>query len=197
MTIEKGQEWGRIVDRRLGGEPAEGDLAHELGVDASGPVDSQSRRWRELPIDVLDITCTLRDGSEVRLSTVTNVVCGRSLFGAFCVISSTSFVRGHRFFERAHPNDGRFEWLEFASTMSTRQRFAFARRVRSGTHLPHPAARAGSGPEYTATFRRPVTVRVGDRRLRGVIRVKVRIVADGSVTHIPTDVRSDADPEVL
>jgi len=39
---------------------------------------------------------------------------------------------------RAHPNDGRLDVVAVAATMSMRARRQARRRLRTGSHLPHP-----------------------------------------------------------
>lgn len=66
---------------------------------------------------------------------------------------NAEFLDGRDVAPRGHPNDGRFELLTFASSMSRRERWQARRRASDGTHLPHPlitvtstsAARIGSG----------------------------------------------------
>ena len=187
MTIEKGKDWGRIVADRSGGEPIEGDLALEVGVEPDPDTWKRTSTWLELPLDVLDVTFTFTDGTSSRHSTTGSVVCGRSAWGEFCIVASTSFVKGRRIFDRAHPNDGRLDWLRFAPTMTFRQRLAFTRRTRLGTHLPHPDVKTGTGRTYETTFGRPVNAYIGEKRFRGVIALSVALIPDGTITHIPAD----------
>lgn len=197
MTIEKGKEWGRLVSQPRGGEPVVGDLARELGVE---PISTTQRivvAWRELPLDLLDVTCVLEGGSQSRFTTSTHVTCGRPWGGEYCIVSSTSFVAGRRIFDRAHPNDGRLDWLRFTQNMNLRQRLAFRRRTGVGTHLPHPDVHTGTGTYFEANFRRPVTVRAAHTAVRRVVSLSVTVVPDGSLTHIPAGDGEVGQPDVL
>lgn len=184
MTIEKGQEWGRIVAHHGGGEPLNPDLCAELGLDSSDTSPPSIGRWRELPIDLLRVEMTIESGEVITFTTPTHVVAGSRFRGRYCIVSSTSFVDRRRIFARAHPNDGRLDWLELDRPMALRQRILFFRRTRTETHLPHPQVRSGSSVEYHTTFDKPVRVRskIGHR---GVSSLRVHVVPDGSAVYIP------------
>ena len=186
MTIEKGQEWGRVVRERTSGVPCVGDLAAEVGIDENDdkPVDPP-QSWRELPLDVLEVTLTIRGGAETCVDTHLGVIAGRKYLGNFLIASSLSFVSGRRMFTRAHPNDGRLDWLIISSSMPLRQRLAFFRRTRLGDHLPHPAVSSGSAVSFSHEFARPVSVRVNGRAIGGVTKIDVRVRPDGTHTYIP------------
>ncbi|MEY2626332.1 MAG: hypothetical protein RJB08_91 [Actinomycetota bacterium] len=186
MTIEKGQEWGRVVSERTAGVPCVGDLAAEVGIDETNdePINPP-QSWRELPLDVLEVTLTTRGGAETCVDTHLGVIAGRKYLGNFLLASSLSFVSGRRIFTRAHPNDGKLDWLMIPSSMPTRQRLAFFRRTRLGDHLPHPAVSSGSAVTFSHEFARPVRVRVNERSISGVTKINVRVRPDGTHTYIP------------
>lgn len=186
MTIEKGADWGEPTEVRSGGIEASGDLAREIGLDAS-PLPGVVRSWLRLPIDVLEVTLVRRDGDAATHGTPTWVVLGSRFTGPFCVVSSTSFVGGRRMFSRAHPNDGRFDWLVFEPGFGGRERFAFWRRLRTELHLPHPRVTTGSGTTFERTWTRPLTARFeSGEQVRGVTGLRVVIRPDADWTHLPT-----------
>jgi len=184
VPIERGKEWGRIVDSHGGGESLTPDLTEELGLGEIDARSGESSRWRELPVDLLRVEMTLRTGEIVDFVTPTCIVAGRRWNGRFCVVSSISFVERRRFFFRAHPNDGSLHWLEMDPKMSFRQRRLFFRRLRIDMHLPHPGIRSGSGDSFVATFDKPVRVRSSVSK-RGVIALNVSVIPDGSVVYVP------------
>ena len=184
MTIEKGQEWGRVVAHHGGGEPLNPDLCAELGLEATTANTSSNGRWRELSIDLLRVEMTLASGEVITFTTPTHVVAGSRLRGRYCIVSSTSFVNRRRIFARAHPNDGRLDWLELDRPMALRQRILFFRRTRTETHLPHPQVRSGSSGDYDTTFDKPVRVRSKIDR-RGVSSLRVEVIPDGSTVYVP------------
>jgi len=184
MTIRPGEEWGRIVESTGLETPPTGDLAKELGL-SQGDVAS-GVTWRELPLDVLAVLYRLGDSTTGTLREVEWIEVGRRRFGKYFVAASTSFVRGRRMFARAHPNDGRFEWLLLDSSLGTRQRANFWRRTRTETHLPHPDIRTGTAVNHTVDFGRPKTLRGASGTLvRGVVSVEVTVESDAAVAHLP------------
>lgn len=184
MTIEKGSEWGVVVDVHVGGVVASDDLAREIGVSTrkaeySGP-------WRRLPLDTLVVLLTTKVGRVERHETAGWLVIGGRYRGEFCVVSSLSFVGGRRLFSRAHPNDGRLDWLSITPTMPLRQRIGFWRRTRTETHLPHPLVRTGTGVGFQRQFARPVRALFSDGTvIKRVVGVDVVTSPDSTHTHIP------------
>lgn len=188
MPIEKGSEWGSIVNERSGGIDAIGDVARDLGV--ADPVAAasgvSSGRWRRLPLDRIDFVLRLSDGSSRELSGVSWLQAGRRLRGRFVVVSSTSHVDGRRLFARAHPNDGRLDWLRIDPAMRLRERTMFWRRTRTESHLPHPMVVVGAAEVFSQSFDRPVTIRSGEGvRLDNVVELTAHVIPDATHTHIP------------
>ena len=183
MTIDKGADWGEVVVDRVGGVEPSGDLARDLGFP--GRPDHPGR-WRRLPIDRIDIRITLADGSFRQFSTLSWVVGGQKLRGECVVVASTAHVHDRRLFSRAHPNDGRLDWLAIGPAMRLRERMAFWRRTRTETHLPHPMVKAGAGTQFAHTFLRAIRVRSAEgESFSGVIEMHASIVPDATHTHIP------------
>lgn len=186
MTIEKGSEWGSVVAEKRDGIEARGDLARDLGIDGDD-IAGHPGPWRRLPIDAIEIVTKRATGEEGAITTTGWVRCGRRLLADLVIVSSTAFVDGRRLFSRAHPNDGRFDWIAIDASMPLRQRLTFWRRTRTETHLPHPLVRAGSGTAHTFTFAKPRTLISSDgQRVTGVVAFEARIVPDASATHIPS-----------
>lgn len=184
MTIEKGANWGEIVQTRVDGFVATGDLARELGL--AGAATNHQGPWLRLPLDLIDVVAVDSAGRRHERTIASWLVAGSLLRGEYCIVSSTSFVDGRRLFSRAHPNDGRLDWLAVQPSMSLRQRLAFRRRTRSETHLPHPLVGVGTGPGLSRSFVRPVTVRFeSSEPIKAVVELTSTIRPDATVTHIP------------
>lgn len=185
MTIEKGTNWGEVVAVRDGGIVTSGDLARELGwaerdVNHDGP-------WLRLPLDLIEVVAIDERGRRHERAVATWLTAGWHMRGDHLIVSSTSFVGGRRIFSRAHPNDGRLDWLAIQSSMTLRQRVAFRRRTRTETHLPHPLVKLGTGSMLSHSFTRPVTVRFeSDEPITAVVELTAAIRADATYTHIPT-----------
>lgn len=186
MVIERGKEWGSVVDHLGQGEPLHDDLAAELGLSRRRAASRWAGPWRELPVDVLRVALTKKNGNVIEFTTSTNVVAGRRLWGHFCIASSTSFVNRRRVFSRAHPNDGRLDSLELNPAMSIRQRLLFFHRLRSEMHLPHPQATTTSRLTFETKFERPVRVR-SQVNVRGVVALRITVIPDGSMVYVPAN----------
>lgn len=183
MTIEKSRDWGESVGAREGGIVVSGDLARELG---SSHGTGHEGRWLRLPLDLVAIEAIDEHGRRHLRSVATWVTAGSRLRGDYLIVSSTSFVGGRRIFSRAHPNDGRLDWLAIEPGMSLRQRLAFHRRTRSETHLPHPCVRIGTGSGVSRAFTHPVKLRFeAGEPIIGVVELNAQIRADATHTHIP------------
>lgn len=202
MTIEKGADWGSDVERpadlvvaandaelaallsrRSGGEgsvPAAvsaGDVFTTVGARPLG----DRTRVRRLPIDLVHVRL---DGGEP-LPVVAHLLVrlpwtgGGWWRGSVLAVMNAEFVGPYDIAPRGHPNDGRAETFELASSTTVRQRLAIRRRMRSGTHLPHPAITS-----------RPV------RRASWQFDTPRTVIADGVVvgraTSIEIDVEADA-----
>lgn len=185
MTIGKGSDWGEVVAARDGGIPATGDLGLELGVDDREA--THAGPWLRLPLDMITVEAVDTRGRRHERTIATWVIAGAPTRGDYFIASSTSFVGGRRVFSRAHPNDGRLDWLTIENGMTLRQRMAFHRRTRTETHLPHPFVRVGTGSTVSRSFARPVKIRFesGDP-IGNVVELTATVRADATFTHIPT-----------
>lgn len=184
MTIEKGAEWGTIVATRGDGVEPSGDLGRDLGV---GAMSAHVGPWRRLPIDAIEVAVRTASGQSHVVSTTGWVRCGCRFATDLVVVSSTAHVAGRRIFSRAHPNDGRLDWIVLDAAMPVRQRWTFWRRTRTETHLPHPLVRFGNGTEQVFEFARPVRLVSSDGlRIRRVVRIDARVIPDATATHIPS-----------
>lgn len=185
MTIEKGASWGEVVAACDGGILATGDLARELGVDDRKA--THDGPWLRLPLDMITVEAVDSRGRHHERVVTTWVTAGSQIRGDFLIASSTSFVGGRRIFSRAHPNDGRLDWLTIEPGMTLRQRLAFRRRTRTETHVPHPFVRVATGSTVSRTFVRPVRVWFeSGESIRNVVELNATIRADATCTHIPT-----------
>jgi diacylglycerol kinase family enzyme len=77
---------------------------------------------------------------------------------------------------RSHPNDGLFDITD--GTLPFSQRGAARRRVRTGSHLPHPALATQRASAWTTSFDRPVPVRLDGEVVATVTNLAVRIEPD-------------------
>lgn len=162
MTVHRGEPWGavgplpdegvvvaddagarRIVQdaRRRGGTVPPlgllgGDLCRTLGGrgDAARLRRSDARR---LPVDIGSV---LVDGRHHWF--VAHLVARRSWWrGRIVAVMNAEFHGPWDVAPRAHPGDGMLDVVDVAPSMTIGDRLRARARLRSGTHVPHPAIR--------------------------------------------------------
>jgi len=189
MTIAKGQPWGVAVDRpddllvvdsdaalaralvdgtgRPVG-PSDGDLHRSLGSPRP------RRRMQRLPVDLL--TCRIGEHTAVA---VAHVVIRSSWWrGPIIAAMNVDHVGHWNVAPRAHPNDGRVDVIEVASTMTVRERWQARGRLPAGTHVPHPAIVTSAVHTRSWQFDREMTVWVDGVRAGSARTVTVEVVPD-------------------
>ena len=206
MTIKPGDSWGREVPRPDGavtiegdhdvvpalqrGSPAAvvvaaGDLARTLGVVSSGGAPAERSTVNELPIDLVQVSL---DGADPVLACA-HVVArspwyrGHWLRGPILAVMNAEFIGDWDIAPRGHPNDGRVEVVEVASTMSWRDRIGARRRLPSATHLPHPGIATRSVRRHSWSFARPLEVVVDGQRVGRASTIAVVVVADAAIVY--------------
>lgn len=204
MTIKVGEPWGGVVptpadlvevrrdqDVARGVETARndpsappilvrgGDLARTLGASRSlGPTVNR------LPIDLLEVRL---DGAPSGV-VCAHVVARRPWWkggwwrGPVVLVMNAEFIGDWDVAPRGHPNDGRAEVFETES-MSIRHRVAARRRLRSATHVPHPAIVTRSIRTATIDHGEPLTVFLDGRRAGSATVIEVTVVPDAGVVH--------------
>lgn len=200
MSIERGRDWGDlgpipagiaiagddataadiVTAARRAGEPIPpirltgGDLARTLGVaqdrvDRPGAPDATGVRLR------VDVGAVLLDG---RLHWfVAHLVARRSwLRGRIVVAANAAFLGRWNIAPRAHPGDGRLDLLE--ADLPLGDRFEARRRLRSGSHLPHPGITQRRVDAAQVDLGRPMPVRLDGRPCGTARSLSVRVEAD-------------------
>ncbi len=190
MVIEKGGTYGRPgpvpaqlprwgSDRELAAHIAEagtapctavgGDVLATLGGGARPGVAPLA-----YPLDVLEVR--LDDGPTVLA--VAHVIARRRFWHGECAVAMNAAWRNDWYLgPRSHPNDGLVDVT--IGALSVQQRYLALRRVRTGSHLPHPKLKVTRTAHWKHTFRSPVGVWIDGRR-------------HGSARHIEIEVRPDA-----
>ncbi len=204
MTIRKGEEWGTVVARPIGLRHCDtdeslvmavaaerldppslgltgGDLHRTIGSPAPHDRDVVHR----LPIDLLHIVA---DG--VAHVAVAHIVVRPRLLrgswwrGGVVAVMNADHIGIFNVAPRAHPNDGRFDVVEVAPTMSLRDRIMARRRLPNGSHVPHPhiAVRTGQDEAWVFTHANQLWI---DGVHRGSVReLTVRIEPDAFAIHV-------------
>jgi hypothetical protein len=154
VTIKRGEPWGEVVERPrvlveapddaavaahlAGRDPRPvlvtgGDLLRTLGGRAA---DGRVRRY---PVDLLRVVL---DGT-TEVPAVAHVVVRRPgrrgwWRGPLWAACNVGAIGPWDVAPRAHPDDGRLDVVHVAASMSLRARAQARRRLRTGSHLPHP-----------------------------------------------------------
>jgi len=199
VTIRPGEPWGEVVEPPAGLVVAadDGTLARLLDLAAGDPVlvtggdllrtiggpsrDGQRRRY---PLDLLRVEL---DGAPA-VSAVAHVVVRRPgrlgwWRGPLWMAANVSHLGPWDVAPRAHPNDGRLDVVVVAGTMSVRTRRQARRRLRTGSHLPHPDITVTRAA--TATWRpgRGAVVIIDGGRPQRADAVTVTVDPDAALVH--------------
>lgn len=111
-------------------------LARALGTNGA-QLDSKS--MRALPFDLIKINFTNSSNEKVMVIAIGYALLRNSWWrGEITAVLNTSFIGDWDCAPRSHPNDGKFDVVTVGSQMRPMQRLIASRRLRLGTHLPHP-----------------------------------------------------------
>ena len=161
MTIKRGQDWGQLVERpdrlqifdddssfgsflsdnraldwsSMNFAILKSEAARDLGLSGARTESSQMLRTS---FDLIEVQAQVGDLRITRFL-VGQAVLGNGFFrGRTVGVFNVSFHAGRDWAPRAHPNDGKMDVVEFAEDMKFAQRFAAYRKLKTGSHLPHP-----------------------------------------------------------
>jgi hypothetical protein len=186
VTIRKGEDWGAPGDLPDGAPVASSDrelacavrehaLVGLVGGDLARTCGASGRLGQRLPIDVLDV---MIDG--VAHVAVAHVIARRSWWrGRVVAVMNAQYVDGRDVAPRSHPNDGRADVLDVDPSMTLQQRWHASRRLRLGTHVPHPLVAERRVKEWTTTFDPPLDICLdGERVMRRANELHVAVRPD-------------------
>jgi hypothetical protein len=202
VTVAKGEPWGRpgplppdgvevrsdsearaVVERaRRAGEPvpALGLLGGDLCRTIGGRGDAERLQSSEAVQLPADLGSVLLDGRQFWF--VAHLVARRSWWrGRVVGLFNAQYVGDWDVAPRAHPDDGQLELLDVSPAMPLRARLAARRRVRLGTHLPHPDIRTEAVAAWQTTFDPPLDVRLDGVDVGPMRNLAVRLEPDALV----------------
>lgn len=198
MTIQRGQPWGTPIQRPTHLPRAESDaelaswVAHDPG-GRYGVAAGDLHRSLGAPPDRAEMQLLPLDAFEVSFdgrSTigVAHLVARRGsrlgwLQGPLLVVMNADHLGTWSVAPRAHPNDGRLDVVEVASSMSVRDRLQARSRLSHGTHLPHPDITVRTVTDAAWEFARPMQLSVDGRHVGRIRRLAVRILPDHFAVH--------------
>ncbi len=148
-----------------------GDLARSVG--ATGDADRlHDGRGVVLPVDLVSV---LLDGRQHWF--VAHLVARRSWWrGRIVAVMNAQWHGSFDVAPRSHPNDGRVDVLD--AHMPIGERLKARRRLRTGTHVPHPAIEEHRVVAWATTFNPPLSVWLDGERCGPVRDLAVRVEPD-------------------
>ena len=155
-----------------------GDLHRSLGSPEGEAVT------RKVPIDLIAVAI---DGR--RLAAVAHVIArrrGRSGWwrGPILAVMNVDHLGDWDAAPRAHPNDGWLDVIEVGESMSLRARWQAWRRLRTGSHVPHPEIAMRRIRSESFTFASPMGVWIDGVDSGAVRSLHVEVEPDGAEVYV-------------
>jgi hypothetical protein len=200
VTIRKGELWGEpgplprhgvivrsdreareiVTAARRAHEPIPplglvgGDLCRTLGGTGDA-ARLRSEQAMQLPVD---LGAVLLDG---RLHWfVAHLVARRSWwFGRVVVAMNAQYVGDWDVAPKSHPNDGRLDVLDGSPSLG--QRWQARSRLKTGTHVPHPAIEVRRVSALQLDFARPTPIELDGEPVGSATTLSVRVEPDALV----------------
>jgi hypothetical protein len=201
VTIRRGEPWGEpgalaadacVVadDRAVASAVAAGatevgivggDVHRTLGSPRRDADDLHRGRGVRFPLDVVEVRATRPDGSVLEDVAVAHlIVRGRSMWGGpTLVVMNAAFAGDRNLGPRAHPNDGRLDVTIGSLPWSDRR--AARARMRTGTHVPHPALEERRVRELHHELARPRRLWLDGTPVGEVVAIAVTCRSDAVV----------------
>ena len=208
MTIRKGVNWGQQIARPEDLVTCQDDaaasvlitnnllnlqklpqieirssnLARVLGIggakNTTDSRDTTSKIFSTL-FDLIRVDCVTVDGTAITVFCLGYALLRNSWWhGEIVAVLNQSFIGDWDCAPRAHPNDGKLDVVIVSSKMKPSQRLRASRRVRSGTHVPHPDITTVQRTYFEATISGPKILVVDGRRIAAVKACKFTVIPD-------------------
>jgi len=201
MTIKRGQDWGQLVERpdrlhifdddssfgsflsdnraldwsSMNFSISKSEAARDLGLSGARTDSSQMLRTS---FDLIEVQAQVGDLRITRFL-VGHAVLGNGFFrGRTVGVFNVSFHAGRDWAPRAHPNDGKLDVVEFAKDMKFAQRFAAYRKLKTGSHLPHPDISYHQSNQYQFDDLRATRLTVDSLDLGAVKTCTFQVIVD-------------------
>jgi hypothetical protein len=181
VTIRKGEPWGEPVGsdaaspRVVAASDREIALAADRGETTVGVVAGDlcrtlGGRGSLQTIAPIDLGTAVAD--DVRHTFAAHVVARSPGWrGRFVMVMNAEHLARWDVAPRSHPNDGRLDTLD--ATLSLSDRWKAWRRIRLGTHLPHPAIIERRVTEASFAFEQPLHIFVDGEHVGTARRLDV------------------------
>jgi len=198
MTIHKGQQWGdlRVPPEDLVIADSDAELRHILdGDDAWPPVVGLSggdlmrtvggsghlarfTSGQPLPHLPIDVVRVVADESRETLF-VAHLVARRGWWrGEVWAAMNAEFFGTWDLVPRGHPNDGKIDIVTASADLSVRQRSMTRRRLKIGTHMPHPHISMTSRASATIQLAEATPLWLDGERWERAQRIDLTVVPD-------------------
>ena len=152
------------------------NLSRALGTKGS-VVNSQN--MQATPFDLIEITFADDSKTEQKVLALGFGLLRKSWWrGDIVAVMNTSFIGDWDCAPRSHPNDGKFDLLTVKSEMKPTQRLIASRRLRLGTHLPHPQISVKQLTSFDADCSAEPNLYVDNRKFVCVNQCKFRLLPD-------------------
>jgi len=152
------------------------NLSRALGTRGA---NANSQTMQATPFDLIEVTFADDSKTEQKVLALGYGMLRKSWWrGEIVAAMNTSFIGDWDCAPRSHPNDGKFDLLTVTSEMKPTQRLIASRRLRLGTHLPHPQISVKQLPSFEADCSAEPNLYVDNRKFVSVNQCKFRLLPD-------------------
>lgn len=152
------------------------NLSRALGTTGA---DIDSQNMQATTFDLIEITFADDSKAEQRVLALGYGLLRRSWWhGEIVAALNTSFIGDWDCAPRSHPNDGKLDLLTVNSETKPTQRLIASRRLRLGTHLPHPQISVKQITSFEADCSAEPNLYVDNRKFVCVTYCKFRLLPD-------------------
>ena len=152
------------------------NLSRALGTMGA---DIDSQNMQATPFDLIEVTFVDASKTEQKVLALGYGLLRKSWWrGEIVAAMNTSFIGDWDCAPRSHPNDGKFDLLTVNSEMKPAQRLIASRRLRLGTHLPHPQISVKQLTSFVADCSAEPNLYCDNRKFACVTYCKFRLLPD-------------------
>ena len=152
------------------------NLSRALGTKGA---DAKSKNMQATPFDLIEVTFVDASKTQQKVLALGYGLLRKSWWrGDIVAAMNTSFIGDWDCAPRSHPNDGKFDLLTVNSDMNPSQRLIASRRLRLGTHLPHPQISVKQLTSFEADCSAKPNLYIDNCKFACVNQCKFRLLPD-------------------
>ena len=152
------------------------NLSRALGTKGA---DAKSQNMQATPFDLIEVTFVDASKTQQKVLALGYGLLRKSWWrGDIVAAMNTCVIGDWDCAPRSHPNDGKFDLLTVKSQMKPTQRLIASRRLRLGTHLPHPQISVKQLTSFEADCSAEPNLYVDNRKFVCVNQCKFRLLPD-------------------